>query len=155
MLQGMGQEGLLSHPLWKGQGGEALGPLPQDKDPHFSVEQTRTLQSRTPQPIPTTPQRSKLPPPPSPALMGKREPTPGQQPRGDAALREGEAACPRTGAERWLREPHQKFHLEAAHRQGLGGSLCRQREGKGGLVHALSRDRSQFEFLPKDGQQFT
>lgn len=37
------------------------------------------------------------------------------------------------GAERWLREPDQKFHLEAARRQGLGGSLRRQREGKGGI----------------------
>lgn len=61
------------------------------------------------------------------------------------------AAGPRAGAERWLSEANQKFHLEAAPGQGLG-TPC---EGKGGLVQPGSRDGSQFEFLPKDGQQFT
>lgn len=35
------------------------------------------------------------------------------------------------------------------------GSAAPSTRGRGGLVQALSRDRSQFEFLPKDGQQFT
>lgn len=82
---------------------------------------------------------------------------PALSPWGDTALcpTGGGAACPRAGAERWLSEPNQKFHLEAARGQGLGCSLRRQRQGKGGLVQPASRDGSQFEFLPKDGQQFT
>lgn len=87
----------------------------------------------------------------------QHHPAPALSPRGDTAPcpAGGGAAHPRAGAERWLREAHQKFHLEAARGQGLGGSLRRQREGKGGLVQPGSRDGSQFEFLPKDGQQFT
>lgn len=87
----------------------------------------------------------------SPHLL-LRQPRGAQQP---CALQESKAAYPGAGAERWLREPDQKFHLEAAPRQGLSSSLRRQRQGKGGLVQELSRDGSQFEFLPKDGQQFT
>lgn len=88
---------------------------------------------------------------------GRSEPTPALSPWGDTApcpTGRG-AAHPRAGAERRLREANQKFHLEAARGQGLGSSLRRQSEGKGGLVQPGSRDGSQFEFLPKDGQQFT
>lgn len=54
----MGQEGLLSHPPWRGQGGEAVGPLLQDEDPCSSTEQTGTLPSRAPQPTPAAPRRA-------------------------------------------------------------------------------------------------
>lgn len=158
----MGREGLFRQPPWREQGGEAVGPLLQDEDPRSMAEQTRNLRSRAPQPLAKEPPAATpwggLPSLPSPALMGKREPAPAPAAPGGTqplAPQEGEAARPGEGAERWLREPDQKFHLEAARRQGLGSSLRRQREGKGGLVHAGSRDGSQFEFLPKDGQQFT
>lgn len=105
-----------------------------------TLEQTRTLQSRDPQPTPTAPQRAPrhgvgchlcllLPRRASGSPHLLRQPG-GTEPR---APREGEAARPREGAERWLREPNQKFHLEAARRQGLSSSLRRQREGTGGI----------------------
>lgn len=128
------------------------GEAKQDTDPRSSTEHSRILWSRAPSLRPPLPQEpwGGLPPPPSPT-------PPAPSPQGDTAPHPtgGGAAHPGAGAERWLREPNQKFHLEAARGQGLGGSLRRQREGKGGLVQPRSRDGSQFEFLPKDGQQFT
>lgn len=52
----VGQEGLLSHPPWRRQGGEAIGLLLQAEDPHSSTKQT--LQSKASQPTLPAPQKN-------------------------------------------------------------------------------------------------
>lgn len=144
----VGQEGLLRE-------------AKQDRDPHSSTEHIRTLQSRAPSlcpPLPQEPwrglqQHQHLFPPQG----ASRSPHLLHHPGGTRphALQEGVQLVLGQAPSAGCVEAHQKFHLEAARGQGLGSSLSRQSEGKGGLVQLGSRDGSQFEFLPKDGQQFT